>query len=370
MRLLFAIKTMDSRGGGAERVLTQTTGELARRGHDVTLVSFDAPDSPDFYAVDRRVHRLWLNAGRRHSRTGAMDVIKRSSALRRTVRQLRPDVAIGFMHSAFVPLGLALARTGIPVIGSEHIVQGHYATRPLERLALFASASLYDAITVVSEQAKADFPGPLVRRMTVIPNPVVPERGTEQIERRDLILSVGRLAEQKDHRTLIAAFATIASRRPGWVLRIVGDGELRGELERQALQLGIADRVELPGPTPDIWAEYAAARIFVIPSSYESFGLATAEALAAGLPAIGFADCAGTNELIQHGVNGLLVDPADRVRNLGSAIDRLIEAPSERSRLATAARASSKGLAVEDVADRWEQLFEKVRRNRFQPPIG
>ena len=367
MRLLFAIKTMDSRGGGAERILAQITAELADRGHDVTLLSFDAQDSPDFYAVDERVRRVWLNAGRRLAPTSALDFLKRVRALRRSVLQIRPDVAIGFMHSAFVPLAFALVGTRIPVVGSEHGVHDHFATRPIERFALLAGAGLYDRITVVSEQSKAGFPTVLARRMVVIPNPVAVERGqaceTSRMGRKT-ILNVGRLSDEKDQRTLISAFAQIAARHAEWNLRIVGEGGLREQLVKQASELGVADRVELPGATRSICDEYAAADIFAVSSTYESFGLATAEALSAGLPAIGFADCPGTNLLIRDGVNGLLVDTKDRVCGMAAALDRLIRFPEERARMAAAAPASADILSVGRVADRWEELFSAIVQSR------
>ncbi len=353
---------MDSRGGGAERVLAQIVAEMAARGHQVSLLSFDAPDSPDFYPVDGRVHRIWLNAGRRHARTGVTDFLTRVGALRRTIRTFRPDVAIGFNHSAYVPLAFALAWTGIPVVGSEHTVRAYYAGRRLEWLALLAGARLYDRMTIVSEQAKASFPGLLGRRMVVIPNPVGANDCSPALanKRRNIVLNVGHISEPKDQKTLIAAFGRIADKHRDWKLRIVGEGDLRDRLEAQARELGIASRVELPGATREIRQEYAAARIFALSSAYESFGLATAEALAAGLPAIGFADCPGTNELIQHGVNGLLADPANRVAGMAAALDRLIGSPEDRERMAASAPASISRLSVEHVADRWEELLSQV----------
>jgi len=372
MNLLFVIKTLES-AGGAERILAQITADMAERGHSVTVLSFDATGSNDFYVIDPRISRIWLDSGRAPARTGLFDLAKRIRVMRRVVPAVAPDVAVGFMHSAFVPLAFALAGKGIAVVGSEHIVPGHYATRPVERLALVVGARLCDRITVVSEQAKAEFASGLARKMVVIPNPVggaVQRERDRSSENSRVILNVGRLAEQKDQQTLISAFAEIASDHPDWRLRIIGEGELRGRLESCARQLGVAARVELPGASRNIWQEYRRAEIFALSSTYESFGLATAEALSAGVPAIGFADCPGTNELIRDGVNGLLVDSRNRVRGLAEALDRLIRRPDERAKLASQAPMSVERLTVREVGDRWENLFADLIGSPHQPPTG
>jgi glycosyltransferase involved in cell wall biosynthesis len=367
MNLLFAVKTMDSRGGGAERVLAQVTSALAQRGHGVTLLTFDSPDSPDFYPIDPGVRRIWLNAGRKQARTSASDLVKRVTALRAIFRNDAPDVAIGFMHSAYVPLALAALGQSIPVVASEHIVWSYFGDRPLDRLVLHGTAHLYAATTFVSAGDEEGFPRVMVRRSTVISNPIQDLSATSADPAggpRKILLSVGRLTHQKDQASLIDAFARLAGRYPEWRLRIVGEGELRGALESQVERLGLGARVELPGAVRDICNEYARAQLFVLPSRYESFGLATAEALAAGLPAVGFADCPGTNALIADEVNGLLVAGDDRVGVLAEALERLMASPNERSRFGSAGPASVEQFALPPIVSAWEALLRDLSRTR------
>src|SRR5690606_11954559 len=122
------------------------------------------------------------------------------------------------------------------------------------------------------------------------------------------------------HVTLIDAFADIYDKYPEWDLKIIGEGPLRPTLEEQIRRLGLEDRVSLPGATQSIGSEYRNADLFVLPSRYESFGLATAEAMGYGLAAIGFADCPGTNELIQDGINGKLAPSTDRTTSLANTM--------------------------------------------------
>ena len=359
MKIVFIIKTLATRGGGAERVLTHIIGGLARRGHDVTLLSFGSPNDPDFYPVDATIRRYWLRSGNVQARSSTLEVLNRISGVRKLIRDLRPDIAVGFMHSAYVPLALALSTSRVPVIASEHILYDHYHSFPLEALALRVAAPLCARITVISDSIRNSFPPALRRRMDAIPNPVVgagpladPIGGQSKV-----LLNVGRLFDQKDQRTLIEAFARVAHAWPDWTLRIVGEGPLRRTLESLVRDKGLQGRVQLPGAVDHIGAEYAAAQLFVMSSRYESFGLATAEALAHGLPAIGFADCAGTNELIHDNVNGTLVPHGDRIAGLEAALRRLMTDSDARVRLGAAGPSTVKQFSLESIVSDWERLL-------------
>ena len=363
MNILFIIKALSVTGGGAERVLADVSGELAARGHSVAIASFDRADAEDFYAIDPIVRRLRLGVGDESRPTGLFEALGRMRAVRRLVRTEKPDVVVGFMHSIYIPQGLALLGSGIPLVASEHIVFDHYRTVPFQSALLRLTPMITSAITVISERVRASFPPALQRRMTVIPNPVsaAPARLADVSGgSRKTMLTVGRMMEQKDHATLISAFAKLADRHPDWRLRIIGDGPLRGALEEQVRALDLADRIELPGPTRDIGREYQQAQIFAMPSRYESFGLVTAEALAYGLPVVGFADCPGTNELVHDGTNGLLVDGDDRGAALATGLQRVMESEELRRRLAQNAPESVAAFSLQSVADRWESLLRSV----------
>jgi len=370
MRLLFCIKAMNNPGGGAERVLATVANGLAARGHDVAVLTFEAPGGRPFYALDAAVERIGLGIGSTTGPATPVATLRRMVALRRQVRRHRPDVAIGFMHSMFLPLAAALAGSGVPVVASEHIVPEHYRSRPLQALLLRLAPPLLARMTCVTEAAASKYPPALRRRIEVVPNPLEPTADgradvAPEAAGPSTLLTVGRLTAQKDHETLIRAFALVAPDAPGWRLRIVGDGELRGRLEALVGELGLAGRVELPGSSADIASEYLAAQLFVMPSRYESFGLATAEALAYGLPAVGFEDCAGTNELIRHGVNGILVPGAtDRTGALAKALEELMSDPARRRELAQGNAVIPPRFRLDAVLDDWESLLERCRGRR------
>jgi glycosyltransferase involved in cell wall biosynthesis len=362
VKIVFAIKKMDEASGGAERVLATVTEKLAARGHKITLLSFDR-NGESFYPLSPQVRRLRLAIGDARKPATIVETCRRIAALRKAVRAENPDAVVAFMHSMFIPVTFALAGTDIPVIASEHIVPRHYKARRAEFLLLIISMLMARRTTVLSEAVRNLYPSFLRPRMVVMPNPVLAAEQRSgpsgQDAKTKIILNVGRLDPQKDQAILIEAFSGLAGRYPDWQIRILGEGNLRPQLESRIHQLGLKERVHLPGIIRDIESEYARAHIFALPSRYESFGLATAEALSRGLPAVGFADCPGTNELIADGRNGILV----KVRTapeLAAALETLMANPGLRLSYGQAGRQMLQGHDPDRVADLWEGLIRTV----------
>jgi GalNAc-alpha-(1->4)-GalNAc-alpha-(1->3)-diNAcBac-PP-undecaprenol alpha-1,4-N-acetyl-D-galactosaminyltransferase len=373
MKLCFIVKSLSLAGGGAERVLAEIANGLADRGHEVAVVSFDSAGSTDFYPFRHSVGRQRLGIGDTARPSRTLDTVRQVCGLRRTVLRSAPDLAIGFMHSAYIPLSVALAGTGIPVIASEHTVYAHYADKPVQRSLLRLTSSLMSKFIGISDEVRSGFPQAVRAKMAIIPNPVSagavaradPAGGAEKV-----LLTVGRLSQEKGHETLIRAFARVQGAFPEWRLRIVGEGVLRPNLEALVQDLNLSHRVFLPGATNNVTAEYLQAQVFVMPSTYESFGLATAEALAHGLPAIGFKDCPGTNALIVHRENGLLVGGTDRTSALAEGLASLMESAEERMRMGAAAPLRLADFAPAKVIDQWDILLTDAMsaRESSRPP--
>ncbi len=102
---------------------------------------------------------------------------------------------------------------------------------------------------------------------------------------------------------------------------------------------------------------YVHVQLFVLPSRYESFGLAAAEALAHGLPVVAFADCPGANEVIRDNENGILVRGARRAEALSCALRTLMAASDLRVALGRVGPASVAMFSKENVCDQWEKLL-------------
>lgn len=368
MKILFAIKSINHKGGGAEKVLSLVASGLAERKHEVSVLSFDEVTDDPFYFLDPRVIKIGLGIGNVKRSASLSETLVRMLSLRRTIISIKPDIVIGFMHSMYIPLSFSLFLSEISVIGSEHNIYFNFKYRKLQSLLLQWSKFFLKKIIVVSEQAKLTYPVSLNKRMSVIPNPIVLRIGIKanvvgDLHEKKVLLSVGRLTKQKDHITLIKAFALISNNFPNWIIHIVGDGELRKFLEKTIKDLNLVNKVFLKSTTKDIAVEYGKAQIFVLPSIYESFGLVVVEALAHGLPVVGFADCEGFNQLVYDNINGVFVKNSQgRVIDLSVALEKLMGDAQLRYKLSENCRLPE-GYDINSVLDLWEETVRPEKSN-------
>lgn len=154
------------------------------------------------------------------------------------------------------------------------------------------------------------------------------------------MVTVAHLVARKRHETVLRALSLLEpAHRPEYV--VIGEGPCREALERQARELGVADRVRFLGqlPNPEAVARAAACDLFVMPGVEEPFGVAFVEAMAAGLPAIGSRGEGGPEDIAAAGEGMVLVEPGD-AGSLAAEIRRLNGDRNELRRLGDAARAT------------------------------
>jgi glycosyltransferase involved in cell wall biosynthesis len=174
--------------------------------------------------------------------------------------------------------------------------------------------------------------------------------------------TIGRLNEQKGHRYLVEAAATLLPSRPKAHVVIVGDGDQRDALKAQAAALGIAARVTLAGHRADVPALLGAIDVFAISSTYEGTPLALFEAMAAGKAIVSTA-VDGCREVLEDGVTALLVPPRDGA-SLAAALGRVVDDAALRRSLADNARKASTRYDIRTCVAGMEALYDEVLAER------
>lgn len=326
----------------------------------------------DFYELHPRVKRISLDLASesRNILDGLWQNIRRVVALRRLLRGIQPEIALGMMTTANIML--ALAAWGLPnvhTIGSEHIHPTQYPLSYTWKFLRSKAYGLLNAVTALTSEGENWLKNNTnAKSVLLIPNAVtwpLPEHEPRISPRalcqpnKQILLAVGRLDEQKGFDWLVEVFSNLAHKHSNWDLIILGEGSLRTILEKQVRESGLEKRIFLPGRVGNLSEWYESADLFVMSSRYEGFGNTLVEAMAYGLPAVSF-DCdAGPRDIINHGLNGLLVPPCDLVA-LTSTLDNIMRDDALRLRLAERTADVREQFSMKGIASLWEQLFDKL----------
>jgi glycosyltransferase involved in cell wall biosynthesis len=173
---------------------------------------------------------------------------------------------------------------------------------------------------------------------------------------RRVVGTVGLLKEQKAHTYLLQAAEQLAAHRDDVEWLIVGDGELRAQLEDEARARNVADRIRFLGQRDDVAEILTAFDVFALSSTYEGMCFAVAEALAAEVPVVA-TDVGGVSQSVVDGETGLLVPPRDPSA-LARSIERLLDDGDDAARLARAGRDRVRRLyALATMVERTESLY-------------
>lgn len=305
------------------------------------------------------------------------------------VEQLLPSLKLNVIHTHHpILLGQTARRRanelGLPLVFTFHTQYWeytHYVPFPQEAIQEFLKNQIHkwlrdymqkcQHVILPSESMKEilvrDYG--LESRYTVIPTgtnlePFLEADGkswrAEMGWQKDMVLiSVGRLAPEKNWDTLLQAFAKVHTEHPEVRLVVIGDGPARQSLETLSTELGVADRVTFTGSLPfeAIPRYLKAADIFTFASVTETQGLVTIEAMAAGLPIVAV-DGPGTRDIVAHGRQGLLVknDP----EALARGINKLLASPERLQKLSTSALKKARTFDINQLAKQLIRVYEEA----------
>ncbi len=316
--------------GGAERVAINLANSFSRIGYLVDVVLLSATGElidellPEIRVVDLQVKRM-------------REVL---TPLIRYIRKNRPNALLANMWPitsiTLCACKLAMVKTRLVVVEHTTWSKSEICKSPFRRwqaaTTMRFTLPFADGIVAVSDGAADDlarFANLNRNDITVIYNPIVGEvkvTSLHQIndwsESKYPVLAVGKLKVVKDFATLLKAFSILINHLDAKLL-ILGEGECRLALELQAKQLGISDKVIMPGFVKDTTSFYEQANLCVVTSVAEGFSNVIVESLAAGTPVVS-TDCpSGPSEILCNGKFGKLVPVGDSLALAQAMLDSL-----------------------------------------------
>lgn len=359
-RVIIAV-TDTARGGAPSRLATLARG-LRDRGWDVLFVSLMPGGAiatelrSEGFAVASMEMRTWRDA--------PAALLK----LRRSISKFRPMVVQSALWHANLLARLAAIGTGVPVVNGHESVD---EDRPYARTVMeWLTSRLAVAHTAVAEAVAiriAERDRVTRTRIHVIPiaknwDEWVPSSRRDQTRRllgippdARVVGWTGRLHPVKNLGTLLRAI----ERLPEWWLLIVGDGPERTNLEGEANELQVKQRVVFAGEVPDVPRYLETADVFCMTSQWEGLPIALMEAMAMGLPSIA-PPVGAIPQLVQEGVTGLLLNSQDPLEIAA----KIRSANEQRTLGSNAATFIRENFSEEDIIDRHEALWISVAGSR------
>jgi len=348
-----AIVIADLDLGGGQRVAINLANALAKSS-EVSIVIFQ-DDNIHYKAPDKLVH---LNCPYKRNVLGKVsNVFKRAYKLRKFIKQEQFDHVFGFMESANFPTAMVFPNAALSV----HCNPKEYSffESILVKLTYHRVKNIIAVSEDVSSILRSDYG---LKNVSRIYNPVDIDDIVAQVDKpyqhpRPYIVALGRFHEVKRYDLLINAFAS-SRMQQDCDLVIVGDGELRTDLEAQVAKLKLQDKVHFVGTQSNPFPYLAGAKFITLSSRTEAFPMVLIEALALQCPVIA-TDCpTGPREIVEDGVNGLLVEN-ENSEAFSKAMDQLFYDDVLHAKFKDNAIASIQHLSAETISKEWLGLRNK-----------
>jgi glycosyltransferase involved in cell wall biosynthesis len=342
------------KNGGMERVAVTLTNEFAKQGHQCFLVS--STKHPVCYDISEEVV---FKDFYKKSKYSILSKIKGTLNILRILKEIKPDVAIGF----YFPVCLLSLGLKIPTIQSEHT---NYFRKGLSlgfNFRRFYINRLATRTTVLT-QTDYDFIKKKMSNVVIMPNPIsIPDYTYNSNDREKIILAVGRMNswQVKGIDRLLHVWSLIAHKYPDWKLRIVGSGseENFSYLKSLAEEKNTTNSVIWAGYIKDMEAEYKTASIYTLTSRNEGFPMGLSEAMSYGCACVSFDIHTGPSVIINDGEDGYLIADGN-TEAMAETIGKLIEDQELRETLGKRAMENMKRFSTEKIVDKWEQLFKEI----------
>ena len=330
---------------------------LIRRDFNISLLYYG--NSAPKYAIDQSVYII--------------NNLERFNHTIKTLSDFKPEVILGmssgFRSIYFLKISRAL---NVPFClhESTHFLRfcGENWARP-RKISFFEAALEREIICAqaycirhVLDHSIKSFPSYILPQLTIFPNPINFKHNKRNAFRNKTIINVGGLKKVKNIFPLLDAFRKIHIKYPEWNVKIIGDGFSSEQNYKKTIfdyveKNNLGDKVSFKGNIKNIEEEYSSSSIHVITSLDENFSMCTVEAMAFGIPTIGFTNSYGVSTLVDDGETGILVDVNNDISGLQEALEKLITDHEYWDYLSINAYNNVNNFSPDRIYDLWENVF-------------
>lgn len=370
--------------GGTTRAVTNTANLFSKQGHDVTIISTFRSQNEPYFTLDNRVkvksiidytksdqqrliHILFnrlnhyfypiFKSKEIHPDEPGIKQFSRyiEKKLIKTIQNVNTDFLIS-TRATYNLLVAQYAPSHVRLIAQEHMVFSMHPEKLQDDIR--KKYHKFDHITTLTEDDALDYKAFIQpEHVVAIPNLLPQEyKSDPSIPKQKVILSAGRFETEKGYDLLIQAIKMIPDELAGWEVHLYGQGNEKERLEQLISQNNLAHIIKLFPPTQNLHRVMNEAQLFVLPSRFEGFGMVIIEAMASGLPVIAF-DCpVGPRNIIQNGINGILVEE-NNINQLATHLKDMISNEALREDFKNAGLLTSNLYSEDPIYNHWLKIL-------------
>lgn len=346
--------------GGAERVISILASSAAELGANVALVVLR--DNRNTYEISNKVNVFQIKEDDKNFK-----VIRRIFKLREFIKVYNPGTLIPFLpiislYTLFANIGikkrLVFSERGDPnkkLFGKGTSLKDTVANLIMRKLKFFRIA---DWMVFQTPEAQLYYGKKIIKKSNIIPNPIDKQKLPKRFIgiRKDVIVAVGRLSEEKNFSMLLKAFSIFVKKHPTYKLSIYGEGNEYVKLLNEAKELNIDNKVSFHGFVKDVINRIADAKMYVSSSNHEGISNSLLEAMCMGIPTIA-TDCpiGGSRMFIKSHYNGILIEMND-TDGLCNAMYKIAEDNNFAEKLSTNSIKIIKELDADKICKEWLKI--------------
>jgi len=359
-KMIFISQYLDG-AGGVVRVVSNWSNYFIKKKFDVEVVS--VRDKESYFELDKKIK--YTIAKFRFKNT-ILNIPYNTLVMYKFLKQ-RKNSNIVFNKSLYIEPIWILRKLGffknINLVyfahGGSSDFRDFYLSRKgtAHRVKMIFEA--FDKVICLYDNEK-DYPKQVKKeKLHFLPNPLPFEPSNIELNQKEnIVLSLGRVTKAKGIDTLIKSWSILGTKTNNWKLQIIGDGEDKEEFRKLAKKLDL-NNIEFLDSTTDVKAFYKKAKVFVIPSLVEGFGMTIIEAMACKCTVIS-SKTAGGLKLIKDNENGLLFKIGDE-KELSEKLNNLIENDLKMSELASNGYKEIEQYKIENIAMKWNSIIKYVK---------